>query len=387
MKKHELAYIIDCSSHGNFHEVINQGFLMMISDLYEHVIYIADKSSCENVKGNLLKCNICLDNVAFECKSIKEIKFKPNSVSAFLSAVKVGILNNYFYRKTERKADVFFCNFLHFTALFNILFPIRKKNNAIYLCHAEMEFIESASKRGCFAHIFKWYLLLLFKVLKINNQSKFILLSNDMAELFKSLISPKNRIRVYGMEHCYIRPTTEFEINKIEFSGLKIGIPGAVTPERGIENLKKLVSLVSNPNIRLFAISTLSESLHSNNLEELNKTGSRIPFEMYEGYVKQMDAFLMLYNLGSYRMTASGALLEAIWNEKPVFAIRNAYFEHMFKRFGALGVLADTVEDLAKKINSLTTESLNLYQNNIINAKEMLLPCNVKAHFEEIIES
>ena len=41
MKKNK-AVIIDCYSRGNYHEVINQGYLMMISILYEQVTYIAD---------------------------------------------------------------------------------------------------------------------------------------------------------------------------------------------------------------------------------------------------------------------------------------------------------------------------------------------------------
>ncbi len=387
MKKHKLAYVIDCASHGNFHEVINQGFLMMISNLYERVIYISDKTACDNLRENLHRCNVCLTNTVFESKTIKEIKFKPNSVSVFLSAIKIGYLNNYFYRKTEANADVFFCNFLHFTALINQIIPLRKRNRTFYMCHAEMEFIESASKRGCFAHVFKWYLRFLFNVLKINKQSKFVLLSDDMAETFKGLISPKNRDCIFGMEHCYIRPTVDLKKKKVNFEGLKIGLPGAVSPERGVENLKNLVCLIDNPNVRLYAIGTLSEHICSANLVELNTTGMRIPFDEYEEYAKQMDAFLMMYDLGSYKMTASGALLEAIWNEKPVFALRNVYFEHMFKIFGKLGVLVNSVEELASTINALTVESLEEYKKNLVAAKKLLSPSNVTKQLEGIIEN
>jgi hypothetical protein len=50
-------------------------------------------------------------------------------------------------------------------------------------------------------------------------------------------------------------------------------------------------------------------------------------------------------------------------------------------------VLAETVEDLAKKINSITTESLNSFRDNIVYAKEKLLPNNVKPQLEKIVES
>ena len=387
MIKCKQAYIIDCDSHGSFHEVINQGYLMMISQLYEKIVYIADKSSCDTLKENLKKCQITLENVCFQCLNVKELKFKPNSLSVFLSAIKIAYLNNFYYRKAKKNSDVFFCNFLHFTALFNHILPLKKKNRAFYMCHAEMEFIENASKRGIFAHIFKWYLTFLFKVIKLNKRSKFILLSDDMADRFRSLIPQKNRDRIYGMDHCYIRPFAESKLPSIDFKGVKIGVPGAVSPERGIKNLKKLIPMIDNTDVKVFSLSTLSEHIYSDFFEELNKTGKRMPFEQYSGYVKQMDAYLLMYDLGSYKMTASGALLEAIWNERPIFALRNVYFEYMFEKFGALGMLADSVEELANVINSLTNESMNVYKKNIIKAKELLLPHNVKKQLERIINS
>ena len=39
------AIIIDAYSRGGYHEVINQSFLMMISNLYATVTYIADESA------------------------------------------------------------------------------------------------------------------------------------------------------------------------------------------------------------------------------------------------------------------------------------------------------------------------------------------------------
>ena len=208
-----------------------------------------------------------------------------------------------------------------------------------------------------------------------------------MAETFKAMISRKNRKHIFGMDHCYIRPMDNSLLNGVDFAGVKIGLPGAVSPERGIQNLKKLVPMITNSGVRIYAISTLSEHICSTNFEELNKTGRRLPFEQYNCYVKQMDVYLMMYDLGSYKMTASAALLEAIWNEKPVLALKNVYFEYMFEKFGPLGRIVDSVEELADVINSLTCEMVNEFKGNLIRAKELLLPCNVKSQLERIINS
>lgn len=385
-KMKKCVYVIDSLSRDNFHEVINQGCLMMLSSIYEKVVYIADKSVCDNIMNSLQKNQVRLNNVFFEPQNLKDLKSK-SSISAFFIAVKVGYLNNKYYRLTPHDVDVFFLNFLHFTALFNHLLPILNKNRAFYLCHAEMEFIESAKKRGCFAMAFRWYLILLFRFLTINEKSKFILLSDGMAETFRHLIPQKNRKRIFGMDHCYVRPEMEGEPPKLFFSGLKIGIPGAVSPTRGIRNLQNLVPMIKNSNVRIYAIGTLSSDISGETFVKLNKTGCRMSFDWYEGYVKQMDAYLMVYDLGSYRMTASGALLEAVWNEKPIFALRNAYFDYMFKKFGPLGELADSVEELADIINSLTVDYVNRFKPNVIRTKNLLLPCNVKKQLERIINS
>lgn len=384
--KNKTAYIIDCHSHGSFHEVINQGYLMMLADMYEKVVYIADKSACSNMQNILSKCNVVLDNVEFKPQDIKEWIFKPNSVCDLVNAFRIAYLNNKFYRHTPKDADVFYNNFRHFTALFNQWFSFGKRN-VTYMCHAEMELLVSADGAGWFANIFKYYLRFLFNVLKPNKRTKFILLSTDMADMFKSYISAKNRDRIFGMDHCYIRPDSEVVGEPVSFGGIKIGLPGAVSLNRGIASLKKLVPMVCNPSIRFYAISTLSEHIAENNFVELNKSGERLPFDLYNSYVKQMDAYLTMYNLGSYKMTASGALLEAIWNEKPVFALRNVYFEYMFKKFGDLGFLADSIEELADKINHLTTSDIIGYVENIMKAKIALLPANVKDQLKDIIEA
>ena len=102
----KTAYIIDCHSHGSFHEVINQGYLMMIAEMYEKVVYIADKSACDNMQNILSKCDVVLDNVEFQPQDIKEWAFKPNSVCDLVNALRIANLNNKSNRRATLGADV-----------------------------------------------------------------------------------------------------------------------------------------------------------------------------------------------------------------------------------------------------------------------------------------
>ena len=139
------AVIIDMYSHGSYHEVINQAYLMMISNLYKNVTYIADKSSCENLKSLLTKCNFDYSNVKFEEKNIKYPDFWNGGLTYIIKLLKVSILNFIYYNKCKNREDVFFNNNLFFAILL-ISFFSQKKNDIYDLCHNEMELID---KRRC----------------------------------------------------------------------------------------------------------------------------------------------------------------------------------------------------------------------------------------------
>ena len=99
-----------------------------------------------------------------------------------------------------------------------------------------------------------------------------------------------------------------------------------------------------------------------------------------------MDILSLLYTAGSYKLTASGAALEAIWNEKPIFAIKNDYLEYLFEKFGPLGYLANDVTELADVLNKQASDELTSYKQNIIRLKEFLYPSCVKCQLLNIVK-
>ena len=382
----KTAYIIDNLSRNSFHEVINQCYLMMISELYDEVIYFGEKTSVTNIKTLTTKCHVHLKNVTFIEMSIHDVHFKPNSINYFYDAIRIGWLNHKCLRNVKSNSDVFYNNFLHFTPIFNHLF-YRKNINIFYLCHGEIEFFEKVKGRGLFAHIFGFYLKWLFCTTQIDKNNRFILLSDNMAEYLRLKVNKANRDKIFGMDHCYIRPKECNLARSIDFGGVKIGIIGAVSPTRGISSLKKLLSKLCNDNIMIYAISTISENIDSKYLEYLNKTNKRLPFDLYNKYVNEMDCYLFLYDVDSYKYTASGAILEAIWNEKPIFALNNYYFRYMFDKYGKLGYLANSVDELAQIVNSLNKSTLSQYNDKFKEVKEKLHPNYIKFTLKEIIQS
>lgn len=377
------AVIIDMYSHGSYHEVINQAYLMMVSDIYKEVTYIADKSSCENLRSLLAKCNFNYSNVRFVEKNISHIKCKSLGLTYLIKLIKVSILNFIYYNKCDKDEDVFYNNNLFFAIILISLFS-KKRKNIYILCHNEMELIDKKSSSSFVTNILSIYFRFVFCQMRLNKIFHFILLSSDMVNYFNSFIAHKNHTRIYWMDHSYIRPENKIDVeHQIVDNRIKIGIPGAITPSRGLKELKYLLANLRNQNICIYALSTCSEMIESDHFIELNRESRLLPFGQYNAYVKSMDVMLLLYNTNSYKLTASGAILEAIWNEKPIVALNNSYFEYLFKKYGDMGILCDNVKDICEAINDFKTNPL--FIRNLINAKAELDPEVVQKQLLKIV--
>lgn len=387
MKKR--AYIIDAYSKGNFHEVINQGYLMMISRIYKEVIYVADVTSCHNLKNLLDRCGIDYSNVTFQEKYIPSIQLKTER-TGFQGAIYrllVSWLNFLYYMRTSKNADVFYNNNPFYAIiLIQWLLPL-KKNRIFAMCHSEMEHLNKNTKYGISLTFHVFLLRFMFKHMKLSKRFTFMVLSSDMAEFLRGIVAQKNRNRIDWIDHCYMRPKiTEAEVLLLPNEHFKIGIPGAINKTRGLEELNVVLNNINRNDVRIYNISFTTDTISNEHYIHLNDTGKLLPFETYQAYIRQMDAVILLYKKDSYKLTASGAFLEAIWNEKPIIAISNHYFRYIFRKFGDIGILAESAEELANIISKINPSDFQFYITNIRKAKEALLPKNVEGQLRSVIE-
>lgn len=377
-------------SHGSYHEVINQGLLMMVASLYENVIYVADGSSLQNMRKLLDSCDFNYQNVEFrKTRTWRTGNTGHPTIDYFIHILIRSVLNYYHYMKTSKGCDVFYNNNLYFATFFIALMSFGKANRIFDVCHNEMENIDKKYVRTNINKFMYAYLHTFFCKMRIGKRFKFILLSERMAKYFRSFIPERNHHAITWMDHPYIR--SEIEGGKVNLTvlrdGVKVGIPGYISPSRGLNELKAVLGVLENPNVNIYSISVVSEHIDSPHFIMLNNMGKLLPFAEYVSCVKKMDALILLYQHGSYRLTASGAILEAIWNKKPIFAIENEYFSYLFEKFGALGKLFRSAEELGEYLNTLDIEQTKEYGDNLRKAKQSLHPMQVKERLLEIIES
>ena len=389
MKKRK-AYIIDRYSTGSYHEVINQGYLMMIASLYNDVTYIGEISACANLRKISAECGNELPNVKYiEKKSLTHLNTKYGSLNYFFKIICISLANVIHYIKTPKNVDVFFNNNLFFASIFINVFALFKKNRVFTLCHNEMEWIDFNQAKTVPNKILWLYFLFFFKVAKISPYITFILLSPKMVDYFSIHVSKKNRNRIHSIDHCYIRPEGFFSVAKLPDNVIKVGIPGAITLTRGLPFFEKIVESSADLSLFIYSISYVTKKIVARNYVSLNQTGRLLDFLEYSCLVKAMDWLLFLYPKDSYRLTASGAVLEAIWNQKPIIALRNHYFDYLFSKFGNLGILCDSEDELYHSLKKISEGHYRKeeYIKNLETAKKELKPDCVSKQLEKIIRA
>lgn len=386
MNKSKNAYVIDPYSRGSYHEVINQSYLMMIASLYERVIYIADKSSCENLKKLLTECRCDYSNVVFVEKHFARIHTGWKGFDYLLFVILTGWLDYLYYMRVKDNSDVFYNNNIYEGISLIKLFSFGKSNRIFDMCHSDMEHIMKEKDDTLAIKCFGWYLRHVFKHTKISRKIHFILLSSDMVKIFSRHILSVNQELIFSIDHAYIRPNNAIIKEEPNDGKIRIGIPGAITPSRGLDTLKYILEHLTNDNVIIYSLSFVNGNINSEHLVELNKTGGLLPLRNIMPMFK-MDLLLLLYDKDSYKLTASGAVLEAIWDCKPIIALENYYFRYLFNKFGDLGILCDSLEDLTKYINSIQASNvIDTYNKTLQKAKEQLMPRNVVKQLELIVK-
>lgn len=106
-----------------------------------------------------------------------------------------------------------------------------------------------------------------------------------------------------------------------------------------------------------------------------------VPRGQYEAALADVTYAVFLYPPGSYRLRASGALFDAIAAGKPVIALRNPYFDHVFKAVGDMGYLCDDMDDLIRVCREVAQrfprERYQQQQQNLAMARVRFSPASI----------
>ena len=385
MKLNKCARLVDPFSKGTHHEVINLTWLIMLAQIYAKVEYIGEIAYQEKMRLQLKQLGYQFENI--EYKPIRVHSFRKWGCLNYLLHLSIVSFRDLFYwLNSSRNCDVFYNNNIYFSLLLFWLCSFFKRNKVFVLCHSELEAIH-LKWSGYILYIYGFYLRFCLNILPFNHQVfHFIVLGDRMKAHISKYISRHNQKCFYAIDHPYIRPETSVKVDMSNYGNIrKIGIISVIKDGRGLNNLQALLLKKFPDDVKLFAISKVIGEVNDpyHELIQLNNGKDFFPSDIYTAYIKEMDCIIMLYDTDGYQLTASGSILEAIWNLKPIIALKNDYFDYLFSKFGKMGVLCESVDDMFLCIKDMTC----VHNKDLCNVKTSLLPENMSHILLHIIKN
>ena len=165
---------------------------------------------------------------------------------------------------------------------------------------------------------------------------------------------------------------------------IKIGILGSCGKQKNSNMISKFIDYIAQLNTDAYKVifsgkitdDDLYKKLNEYNfVEQQSLSTEMISVERRDELLKSMDYAVILNNIGSYKYTASGTLLDAIAFEIPIIALTNDYIKGYADKYGDIGYIFNSIEELNEQIKSLAEnipiEEYNEQVNNIRKIKKV----------------
>ena len=199
----------------------------------------------------------------------------------------------------------------------------------------------------------------------------------------------RNNFNYIDHPYIYVR---KYDKHSEKDSTINIGWVGEFNAMKGGAEFLRLAYKLKEKNNNKVQLS-ITGRIHYK-MDELEKMDVNLPIDKGQKFVtiseyyqriSKLRYIMFLYPVNSYKLIASGAIMDAIDFELPIIGLKNQYFEYMFSRFGNFGYLFDTVEDIYRFINS--SEFLNNPKNDFERIKKETSPEHILPQLQTIIKS
>lgn len=380
--------VIDTFSCGSFHEMFNAKILSAYSYIFKEVCHYGISSSIECIQ------KICVGHANIRYNRL------PFSVIAFNN--RFGVLFRFIWSavysaflllhlRKERCIAISYNNpFL--LPLLRLLIPFLK--SSVYVCcHGELELLSGLSGKSGFLAIVQKKILVHFFKYPIPENIHFLVLGNSIVENLRVII-PSNIMHFRSINHPY-----QFKVYRTIEQGsfplkCRIGIIGLTNKNKGYDLLVRLTENVDlkSGDIELLHIGKIVGNLcflqnKGVCVVERNEQGDLLR-NVYEELVQSLQFVLFLYPTSSYKVTASGAIFEAISNLKPIIALSNPFFEYIFSIMGRIGYLFCSMDELERFMLTFHVEESDYLQmqNNMLNNRKYFSAKAVSGELNELMK-
>lgn len=160
------------------------------------------------------------------------------------------------------------------------------------------------------------------------------------------------------LEHPILTSEWVAEREPVPGERLRIGFLGNASVSKGFDRFLEMARK-SGPDKEFHAVGLGSPEALAMDLGALARppATSSVPRDEYVEGLKAIDVVCLPLSRG-YDYVASGSVIDAIAGLKPLFCLRNRSVEGIFQKYGPIGYLADTIEDLEDFIERTSMEEI-----------------------------
>lgn len=379
---------IDSFSYGASHLQVNASFLIMLINCYGIVEYTGSKDCLKHIK-TIISANDCNNIASRYYWSIKG-KGKWHLLFRYIRSAIINIIELF---RTDRKQLLFYnFNNLFSTSIINFLNKFLHRR-IIILCHGELELLsDKCEKEGVLQRCLMYLSRHFFnKKTKYSDNIYFITLGESILNNLHQFLTEEQLQRFISIDHPYIfkiQPNKKNNIKQV----IKVGTVGALSEYKGATRLIELSKLINEKTSfrKNIEISVVGQVFYPNN--ELSGVGIKlpkqpsqpIPVEDFEDMINNLDYILFLYDKDSYKLTASGAIFDAVKYHIPFIALNNDYFSYITSKYNIPGILVDEIADILPVL--FQGDSLKIDYDLFDIAQKKLSPYSLSEDFNHKLQ-
>lgn len=371
------AIYIDTFSINTQHENFNASVLHICNLIFYSVSCICDQSSFLNISK--------ITSLDKDIEYSKAYVIKGSNKYCLLLRYLFGSVSNIIYIIFAPKDSILVFPFNNLFSLKIINWLNRFLNKKILIfCHGELEgLVEQYNPSGLLAIFLKKLAVNFFSnsKIKIHKSIHFVILGDKLFSNLSDKIESSKISNFITMDHPYFFDSKGTVIKPINEKSCCLGTIGSMTNEKGYLTLIKFLKNIEKPELFEFKIigkinanTDLIKKIEIKN-DCSNKELSRGDFNKK---IESLDYILFFYSSDSYKLTASGAVFDSILHEKPILALKNDYFEYLFKKFGPFGYLYNNIDQMIKEVPKIVFDK-NINSFDFTELKKKLSP-NYIAH-------
>ena len=335
--------IVDYYGIGSFHEIINTAVAVMCTQLFDDVRYYAGKSSI----GHIEKCfnsqiGYGSGSIVFYKRPVCEFS---TSLGAFIRIILGAFVTTINFLLTRKKTVLLFNYTNPLSMTFILLLNYLLKKKVIFVMHGELE-LQLKQNISVLKPSY-WYRLfhrLSLKWLFKGNEAILLVLGDSIKRNLCNIF-PGISLNVYSICHPYF--VIDSTSIKKKQHVLTIGTVGVMKKEKGLDSLLLLSEKLNDPIkegkliIKVIGqVETADVSIYRN-IEWIGNK-DMLPRDCFEDAIQSLDYILYLYPSDSYKLTASGAIMDAILFGKPILALHNDYFDYLLEDV-CIGYIANDI--------------------------------------------